>query len=56
MPELPEVQTIADGLNKKIKNAIISDVFCDWKKMIIHLTHKRNFVIILIYEFQKTKN
>ncbi|MFH1565528.1 MAG: DNA-formamidopyrimidine glycosylase [bacterium] len=34
MPELPEVQTIADGLNKKTKNAIITDVFCDWKKMI----------------------
>lgn len=34
MPELPEVQTIADGLNKKIKNAIIADVFCDWEKMI----------------------
>ncbi len=34
MPELPEVQTIADGLNKKTKNAVISNVFCDWKKII----------------------
>ncbi len=34
MPELPEVQTIVDGLNRQVAGAVIIDVFCDWKKMI----------------------
>lgn len=54
MPELPEVQTIADGLNKKIKNAIISDVFCDWKKMIQKPKSWNEFRKIIIGE--KIKN
>lgn len=32
MPELPEVQTIVDGLNKKIKNRVIKDLWTDWPK------------------------
>ncbi len=32
MPELPEVQTIIDDLNKKIKGEIIADFWSDWKK------------------------
>lgn len=31
MPELPEVQTVVDGLNKKIKNKKISSVWTDYK-------------------------
>lgn len=34
MPELPEVQTIVNELNKKIAGAVISSVWCDWKKMV----------------------
>ncbi|MDI6733972.1 MAG: bifunctional DNA-formamidopyrimidine glycosylase/DNA-(apurinic or apyrimidinic site) lyase [Patescibacteria group bacterium] len=32
MPELPEVETIVQGLNKKIKNRIIEDLWTDWPK------------------------
>jgi len=34
MPELPEVQTIVNDLNKKIKNDIIIDFWSDWPKTI----------------------
>lgn len=34
MPELPEVTTIVSGLNKKVKNLIIKDVWTDWAKII----------------------
>jgi formamidopyrimidine-DNA glycosylase len=34
MPELPEVQTIIDDLNKKIKGYEIVDFWSDWKKII----------------------
>lgn len=34
MPELPEVQTIVNDLNKKIKGFVIQDVWSDWPKMI----------------------
>ena len=30
MPELPEVQTIVDDLNKKVKGLIITNVWADW--------------------------
>ncbi|MEK7198111.1 MAG: DNA-formamidopyrimidine glycosylase family protein, partial [Patescibacteria group bacterium] len=32
MPELPEVQTIVDDLNKKVKGLKITDVWTDWPK------------------------
>lgn len=32
MPELPEVQTIVDDLNKKVKGFTITDVWTDWPK------------------------
>ena len=32
MPELPEVQTIVDDLNKKVKVLTITDVWTDWPK------------------------
>lgn len=32
MPELPEVQTTVNGLNKKIKNLTITGVWTDWPK------------------------
>lgn len=32
MPELPEVQTIVDDLNKKIKGETIADFWSDWNK------------------------
>lgn len=32
MPELPEVQTIVDDLNKKIRGLTITDVWTDWPK------------------------
>ena len=34
MPELPEVQTIVNDLNKKIKGDIITGFWSDWKKSI----------------------
>ncbi|MFA6383385.1 MAG: bifunctional DNA-formamidopyrimidine glycosylase/DNA-(apurinic or apyrimidinic site) lyase [Parcubacteria group bacterium] len=34
MPELPEVQTIIDDLNKKIKGDTITDFWSDWPKAI----------------------
>ncbi len=36
MPELPEVQTIVDDLNKKIKGDTIVGFWSDWKKAIKH--------------------
>jgi len=38
MPELPEVQTIVDGLNRKVIGRKILDAWTDWPKMI--KTHK----------------
>ncbi|MCP6720096.1 MAG: bifunctional DNA-formamidopyrimidine glycosylase/DNA-(apurinic or apyrimidinic site) lyase [Patescibacteria group bacterium] len=32
MPELPEVETIVRGLNRKLKNRIIKDLWTDWPK------------------------
>ena len=32
MPELPEVQTTVDGLNRKIKGLTITEVWTDWPK------------------------
>lgn len=32
MPELPEVQTIVNDLNRKIKGLTIADVWTDWPK------------------------
>ena len=32
MPELPEVQTIIDDLNRKVKGLTITDVWTDWSK------------------------
>lgn len=34
MPELPEVQTIVDDLNKKIKGDIVTGFWSDWKKSV----------------------
>lgn len=34
MPELPEVQTVVNDLNKKIKGKIITGFWSDWKKTI----------------------
>ena len=34
MPELPEVETIAGDLNRKIKGAVISGFWTDWKKAV----------------------
>ena len=34
MPELPEVETIKQGLKKNIVNKTISDFDCNWQKMI----------------------
>lgn len=34
MPELPEVQTTVNGLNKKVLNRAFVDVWSDWKKLV----------------------
>jgi len=34
MPELPEVETIAGDLNRKVKGAVILDFWTDWKKSV----------------------
>lgn len=42
LPELPEVQTIVDGLNRQVAGATITGVFSDWKKMIsINTNHTK---------------
>lgn len=47
MPELPEVQTIVDDLNKKVVNLKITGVWLDWPKH-INLLENRNGVLKLI--------
>ena len=34
MPELPEVQTVVDDLNRKIKGDTVVDFWSDWKKSV----------------------
>ena len=34
MPELPEVQTTVNGLNKKVLNRAFLDVWSDWEKIV----------------------
>ncbi|MFN7088898.1 MAG: DNA-formamidopyrimidine glycosylase family protein, partial [Candidatus Paceibacteria bacterium] len=34
MPELPEVQTIVDDLNKTVKGLKITGFWTDWKRLI----------------------
>ena len=41
MPELPEVQTTVDGLNKKVLERTFVDVWSDWKK--IQLKNQNRF-------------
>ncbi len=41
MPELPEVQTIVDDLNKKVKGDIIVDFWSDWPKTIKGMSLKK---------------
>ena len=41
MPELPEVQTIADDLNRKVKNSVITHFWTDWPKVVKHPTISR---------------
>lgn len=43
MPELPEVQTMADDLNKRLKGCSIVGVWCDWPKMIKYPASERAF-------------
>jgi len=38
MPELPEVQTTVNGLNKKVKHLLIEDVWTDWAKIIKNIS------------------
>jgi len=47
MPELPEVQTIADDLNKKVLGRKITGVWLDWPKL-INLLENRKGVLRLI--------
>ena len=44
MPELPEVQTVVNDLNKKIRGKIVVDVWSDWPKLIKdHLKPSQRF-------------
>lgn len=43
MPELPEVQTIADDLNKRVKGRRIIDVWLDWPKMVKYPSSSKAF-------------
>ena len=36
VPELPEVTTTVNGINKVLKGLAITDVWTDWQKMIHH--------------------
>ncbi len=48
MPELPEVQTIVDGLNRQATGATIVSVFSDWKKMIQKPKTWKNFEKMIV--------
>ncbi len=41
MPELPEVQTIVNDLNRKIKGYIVVDFWSDWKKTIKNVSFSK---------------
>ena len=43
MPELPEVQTTVNGLNKKISGLTIKSVWCDWHKLIKNTPNFHSF-------------
>jgi formamidopyrimidine-DNA glycosylase len=43
MPELPEVQTTVNGLNKKVLNRTFVDVWSDWKKIVKKPKDFKNF-------------
>ncbi|MEK7478823.1 MAG: bifunctional DNA-formamidopyrimidine glycosylase/DNA-(apurinic or apyrimidinic site) lyase [Patescibacteria group bacterium] len=47
MPELPEVQTIADDLNKKVLGRKIIKVWLDWPKLINLLENKRGVLKLI---------
>jgi len=48
MPELPEVETIVSGLNKKVKNRKIVDVWTDWPKYFKLPKNEKDFKKIII--------
>jgi formamidopyrimidine-DNA glycosylase len=43
MPELPEVQTTVNGLNKKVLNRAFIDVWTDWAKIVKKPANFKNF-------------
>lgn len=47
MPELPEVQTIADDLNKKVLGRKIIKVWLDWPKLINLLENKKGVLKLI---------
>lgn len=47
MPELPEVQTIVDDLNKKVANLKITSVWLDWPKHINLLENKKGILKLI---------
>ena len=47
MPELPEVQTIADDLNKKVLGRKITGVWLDWPKLINLLENKKGILRLI---------
>lgn len=55
MPELPEVQTTVDGLNKTIRKKKIVAVWTDWKKMFRNESFSRVQKIILGATVQKAE-
>ena len=51
MPELPEVQTIIDDLNQKIRGDVITDFWSDWKKSVRPPTGKGEGVKMPVERF-----
>ncbi|MEN9852393.1 MAG: hypothetical protein RI996_336 [Candidatus Parcubacteria bacterium] len=38
MPELPEVETTVRGMNETVRGLVISDIWCDWDKLLRNTT------------------
>lgn len=55
MPELPEVETIKNQLQKEIPSQIIRDVWSDWPKTIQVITHKDHIKIKQTKKFIEKK-
>lgn len=55
MPELPEVQTTVEGINKTLKGLSVSDAWTDWEKMIHYRPFKAFQKALIGEKFRKAE-